>query len=118
MPPTTVCSTVPMPPIRRGTGVRIATDGRTINYGGNQAFNASGDRAAPVPAGYLFPHRKKFSLVYRIGTQDVQGEAGPVTFVAGQTGPLEICTNDNPSLLADNVGGMLLTITVNERSAQ
>lgn len=116
-PPTTVCSAVPMPPIRKGTGVRVEADGSMINYGGNQAFSAGGDRTAPVPAGYLFPHRKKFSLVYRIGTQDVQGEVGPVTFVAGQTGPLEICTNDNPSLLSDNVGGVLLTITVNERSA-
>jgi hypothetical protein len=41
-----------------------------------------------------------------------------VTFVADQTGPLEICTNDNPSLLSDNDGEMLLIITVNERSAQ
>ena len=117
-PTTSVCTAVPMPPIRKGTGVRIATDGQAINYGGTQVFNASGDPAAPVPAGYVFPHRKKFSVVYRIGTKDYQGEAGPVTFVADETGPLEICTNDNPGLLSDNQGGMLLTITVNERSAQ
>lgn len=117
IPITSVCSVAPVPPIRKGTGVRIATDGRTINYGGTQVFNASGDPAAPVPAGYLFPHRKKFSLVYRIGTKDYQGEAGPVAFVADETGPLEICMNDNPGLLSDNVGEMLLTITVNERSA-
>ena len=115
---TSVCSAVRMPPIRKGSGVRIQTNGHTINYGSNQVFNASGDPAAPVPAGYLFPRRKKFSLVYRIGTKDFQGEAGPVTFVADQTGPLEICTNDNPSLLSDNDGEMLLIITVNERSAQ
>jgi hypothetical protein len=116
--PTSVCSVVPMPPIRKGSGVRIQTNGHTINYGSNQVFDASGDPAAPVPAGYLFPYRKKFSLVYRIGTKDFQGEAGPVAFVANQTGPLEICTNDNPGLLSDNDGEMLLIITVNERSAQ
>ena len=49
---------------------------------------------------------------------NLQGEAGAVTFVADQTAPLEICTNDNPSLLADNDGEMFITITVNERSAQ
>jgi len=66
-----------------------------------------------VPQGYLFPHRKKFSLVYKIGSTDSQGETGPVHFQATQTGPLEICTNDNPSYIADNNGAMMLTITVN-----
>jgi hypothetical protein len=106
-----------MPPIRKGSGVRIETNGHTINYGSNQIFNASGNPSAPTPSGYLFPHRKKFSLVYRIGTKDFQGEAGPVAFVADQTAPLEICTNDNPSFLADNTGEMLVTINVNEASA-
>ena len=104
--------------VRQGTGVRITTNGHTINYGSNQVFNASGDASAQTPLGYDFPHRRKFSLVYRIGTKDYQGEAGPVRFVANQTAPLEICTNDNPAFLSDNDGDMLLTITVNERSAQ
>lgn len=116
--PTAVCTTVSMPPIRRGSGVRIETNGQTINYGSNQVFNASGDATAPVPAGYLFPGRKKFSLVYRIGTTNFQGEAGAVAFIADQTAPLEICTNDNPGLLGDNVGTMVITIAVNELSAR
>lgn len=122
MPTTSVCNIVtptrPMPPIRKGTGVRIQTDGHTIDYGSGHIFNASGDSSAPTPSGYLFPQRKKFSLVYRIGSKDFQGEAGSVTFIADQTAPLEVCANDNPSFLADNTGSMLLTITVNERSAQ
>ncbi|HKO87186.1 MAG TPA: hypothetical protein VJU83_01565 [Burkholderiales bacterium] len=111
-----------MPSIRKGSGVRIETDGGVINYGGpNIIFNASGDPTAAVPSGYLFPSHRKFSLVYRIGGaggQLVQGEAGPVVFNAAQTGPLEVCVNDNPSFLTDNSGGMLVTITVNESSAE
>jgi hypothetical protein len=106
-----------MPPIRKGSGVRIEADGGTINYGSSNIFNASG-ALGPVPAGYLFPGHRKFSLVYRIGSQLIQGEVGPVVFTAMQTGPLEVCVNDNPSLLTDNTGGMLITITVNESSAE
>ena len=106
-----------MPILRAGTGIRIETDGRTFNYGAsNQTFDASGDRTTLAPPGYPFPGLRKFGLVYRIGTQVVQGEAGDVTFVANQNGFLEVCTNDNPMYLMDNTGIMLLTITVNERS--
>ena len=107
-----------MPILRKGTGIRIETDGNTFNYGApNQTFNASGDPSTLAPPGYPFPGLKKFSLVYRIGTQAVQGEAGPVIFVANQPGHLQVCVNDNPSYLFDNTGIMLVTITVNERSA-
>jgi len=108
-----------MPALRKGTGIRIETDGRTFNYGqANQTYDASGDPSLPVPAGYPFPAMRKFSLVYRIGTQAIQGEAGSVVFVANQTGHLQVCVNDNPNFLSDNTGAMLITITVNERSAQ
>ncbi len=120
-PATMVCNVVtpPMPPIRKGSGVRIETDGKKIDYGSSHIFDAGGDPASPTsPRGYLFQQRRKFSLVYRIGGQDIQGEAGKVVFIANNTAPLEVCTNDNPAYLADNIGGMLLTITVNERSAE
>ena len=38
--------------------------------------------------------------------------------MANQTGHLQVCVNDNPNFLSDNTGAMLITITVNERSAQ
>ncbi len=105
-----------LPPLRAGSTVRIQTNGRSINYGSNQVFNASGDPSVQTPAGYPFPNRRKFSLVYRVGTENFQGEAGQVIFRPTQTGALEICMNDNPSYLTDNTGHMMLSIRVNETS--
>jgi hypothetical protein len=108
-----------MPAIRKGSGVRIETSGALITYGGPQlAFNASGDPSAATPQNWTFPNHRKFSLVYRVGSQLVQGEVGPVVFRATETAPLEVCVNDDPLFLADNTGGMLVTITVNESSAE
>jgi hypothetical protein len=120
IPSAMVCGTInpSVPTIRKGSGVRIVTDGATINYGQNTIFNASGDATSPVPTGYPFPGQRKYSLIYRVGTVPVQGESGPVVFIADQTAQLEVCVNDNPGFLADNTGGMKLTISVNERSAQ
>lgn len=103
--------------LRRGSVVRIATNGMTINYGGNKIFDASGDPSSPVPAGYHFPNQRKHSVVYRVGQQLVQGEAGTVFFKVEGGGFLEICVNDNPNYLDDNTGGMRFDITVSEVSA-
>jgi hypothetical protein len=112
-----VCNRVPnVPPLRAGTTVRITTNGSTIQYG-IPVFNASGDPTTTTPANFPFPRHRMFSLVYQIGTQAVQGEAGPVIFRVAQTGPLEICVNDHRDDLADNRGSMRIDITVNEGSA-
>lgn len=103
--------------LRRGSVVRITTNGMTINYGANKIFDASGDPSSPVPAGYPFPNQRKHSVVYRIGHQLVQGEAGRVIFGVAQTDKLEICLNDNPNYLNDNRGGMRFDITISEVSA-
>lgn len=116
-PTLSVCDPIPdLPPLRAGTTVRITTDGSTIQYG-FPIFNASGDLSAVTPADFPFPGRRMFSLVYRVGTEDFQGEAGSVIFRLTQTAPLEVCVNDHPSDLADNLGGMQIEITVNEGSA-
>ena len=118
MPNGQICNAVPnMPSLRRGSMARIKTNGMTIDYGGNKVFDASGDPSSPVPAGYLFPDHRKYSIVYRVGTQLIQGEAGVVIFRVNQTDRLEICVNDNPGYLTDNSGGMRLDIAVNEISA-
>lgn len=116
-PNLSVCNQIPnMPPLRTGTTVRIATDGTTIQYG-LPVFDASGDTSAVTPANFPFPGRRMLSLVYRVGMLDVQGEAGPVIFRVTETAPLEVCVNDHPNDLADNRGGMLIEVTVNEGSA-
>ena len=120
VPNSQICNlpTPSMPRLRKGSLVRITTNGMTINYGANQVFNASGDPSSPVPPGYLFSDQRKYSVVYRVGTQLIQGEAGRVIFRVAQTDRLEVCVNDNPSYLTDNTGGMRFDITVNETSAE
>lgn len=118
--PTTgnVCDLVPnVPPLRQGTGVRISTDSRMLSYSLFIQFDASGDMAGTTPPDYPFPAFRAYSLVYRVGTQLIQGEAGPVVFLASETAPLEICVNDSISFLGDNGGAIRIDIEVNEMSA-
>jgi hypothetical protein len=117
-PTGSICAQVPgVSRIRKGSGLRISTNGGTINYGGGAVFNASGDASAVVPPNYFFPTHRKHSLIYRIGSQLIQGEAGSVVVVAQETNWLDICINDNPDYLNDNSGAMGIRIEVNERSA-
>lgn len=117
-PTRTVCNAVPdVPPVRIGSTLRISTDGTKIKYGLPQ-FDASGEPGTSAPPAFAFPGLRNYSLVYVIGTQRQQGEAGSVIFRANQTGPLQICVNDNPGDLGDNSGvGMLIEIGINEGSA-
>jgi hypothetical protein len=118
-PNTNVCNAVPgMPPLRKGSGVRIGTDGNVLDYGLPQ-FNASGDLSGATPSDYPFPMFRAFSLVYKMGNSPpIQGEAGEVVFTAPETAPLEVCVNDFASYLTDNSGLMRIDITVNEISAE
>ena len=89
-----------IPIIRKGSGVRISTDGGEIIYG-LPKFNASGDMTgATTPPFFAFPAYRVFSIVYKLGNSPpIQGEVGPVVFKAPETAPLEVCVNDNPGLL-------------------
>lgn len=117
-PALSVCNPVPgVPPVRVGSTLRISTDGTKIKYG-IPVFDASGEPGTSAPPAFAFPRLRNYSLVYVIGTQAQQGEAGPVIFRANQTGPLQICVNDNPGDLGDNSSvGMLIEIAINEGSA-
>ena len=103
------------PDIKIGTVLRLEANDGKIQYGA-PVFDASGDRTTAAPPDFAFPGMRPFSLVYRIGTQTVQGEAGRVVFRATQRGPLEICVNDNPAQLNDNLGapGVRIDILVAE----
>ncbi|MFT3736401.1 MAG: hypothetical protein QM776_15515 [Rhodocyclaceae bacterium] len=117
-PVTSVCAQVPnMPMVRAGSVVRLEADSGKIRYGA-PAFDASGDRAVTAPTTFAFPSMRPFSLVYRVGTQITQGEVGRVIFRASQNAPLEICVNDHPQQLADNLGepGIRIDIAIAEPS--
>lgn len=123
VPNTSVCNDVSyvgggIPYFRQGTVVRIEASGR-IRYGVME-HDAGGDRTIAAPTGYPFAGHRPYSLVYRVvrpNYQDVQGENGPVIFTVTERGPLQICVNDHPDHLADNIGSIFLQISVNESQA-
>lgn len=119
-----VCRRVPnVPPLRQGTGVRIGTNRMKIVYSQQtpgsffREFDASGDTSGTTPADFPFPAHRAYSLVYQVGLQRIQGEAGPVVFRAAETAPLEVCVNEKEAWLSDNRGAIGIHIDVNERSA-
>lgn len=113
-----VCKAVPnMPALRQGTGVKISTNGMKITYGLFLEFDASGDTSGTTPSDFPFPAFRAYSFVYRLGSQLIQAEAGPVVFKVSETAPLDICINDKADALGDNRGALRFDIEVNEMSA-
>lgn len=113
-----VCTAVPdVSNVRAGSVLRIEANGVKIKYGIPE-FDASGDRSAAAPTTFAFPNRRPFSLVYRIGTDNFQGEVGPVVIRATQWAPLEICVNDHPAQLGDNTSlGIRIDISIAEAAS-
>jgi hypothetical protein len=122
VPNNMVCNAVPnVPPLRKGTTVRIVAD-VAIQYGPFINFDSGGEPGVAAPSDFAFPGMGKFAVIYRLGSQLVQGvgRAGnfqPVVFRVAATAPLEICLNDHPMQLGDNGGAGRFTITVNEVTA-
>jgi hypothetical protein len=126
-PNTSVCNLVThtsgaIPVIRTGTVVRIEASGK-IRYGVME-HDASGDRTIVAPTGYAFPMHRPYSLIYKVNRAsnpgaplEIQGEDGAVVFTNLNSGQLEVCINDHPSNLTDNIGSMFLQISVNESQA-
>jgi hypothetical protein len=117
-PGPTACSVVPNgPPVVANSTVHITTNpdpAVRINFGcflGGCVYDANGEPNSVAPADYPFPGLHKYSLVIRIGTQVVQGGTD-VFFTATQSGPLEVCVNDN--VLSDNTGAWGIFIDVNK----
>lgn len=122
VPNNMVCNPVPnVPALRAGTTVKITAD-VMIQYGPFISFDDGGEPGVTAPADFAFPGMGKFSVIYRVGSQLVQGMGRangfrPVVFRVAATGPLEICLNDHPMELRDNRGAGHFTIEVNETSA-
>lgn len=119
-----LCDRVPdVPPLRKNTIVHIMSPSPRhpnpnlvrINFGcwfGGCIYNADGENAKDP--NFPFPDYRKYSLIIKVGTQVIQGGTD-VTFTANQTGPMEICVNDN--VLPDNSGAWEIVIEVDESGA-
>lgn len=119
--PATTCTPLPgVPPLRRNTVVGVTTNpdpAVRINFGclfSGCVHNADGEANSVAPAHFPFPGLRKFSLVLRVGTQIVQGGTS-MSFTTNQTGPLEICVNDD--VLHENNGAWGIEFLVDESNA-
>jgi len=120
---TPACSRVSNSPLRKGSGVRIVTvplvPEQPLNYcdnGHGCPHDPAGELGSNAPSSFPIPGFRKYSLVYRVGSQLIQAESSKTLFIAAQTAPLEVCVNDD--FRSDNSGGMVLQISVNEMSAE
>ena len=87
-----------------------------IDYGcalGGCVYDADGQPGTSAPGDFSFPGLKQYSLVFRVGSQVVQG-GGMTRFTVDAGGPLEICLNDTVGRMSDNRGALLLSITVDD----
>lgn len=109
------CTAVPgVSALRAGTrvGIRANPDpGVKINFGCVFGCVYDADGIPGSVATEPFAGFRQLSLVLRVGTQIVQGGTG-MSFVTNQTGPLELCVNDEK--LSDNSGAWGLFISVDE----
>jgi hypothetical protein len=121
-PTTAACNTIPNTrPVRQGATITIEeiSGSPTINFGCafGGCINDMGGNAIATDRTFPFPALRRHSLIVRIvgasgATQIIQGQAQRFQFVAAETGPLELCVNDN--VLSDNTGAWGIDISVNE----
>lgn len=123
-PTPTACTEIPNTrPLRTNTRVIIRTNTNPnvkINFGcafGGCIYDANGEVGSVAPAGFMFPGLVKYSLVFRVGTQVVQGGTS-MSFTTTQGGPLEACVNDETTMLSDNTGAWGVSISVDESQAR
>jgi hypothetical protein len=111
------CWVVPdKPPLHRNTRVQFTQDPNSaINFGCPVfcTFDTDGRPGSSADSSFSFPGLREFSLVFRVGTQVVQGGSFGV-FTTNQDGPLEVCANDRPGSFWDDVGEWGIDFMVNE----
>lgn len=115
-----------VPPLRQGSRVTVgdASNGQAkMGMGGfvpPRGIDGSPEVALGPPFTFPFPGLKAHSLVLRINSsngssQIEQGGIGK-SFVVRNTGPLELCINDDN--IFDNTGAWGVTLEVDERGAE
>ncbi len=117
------CGVVPHinKPLRQNTRVHISSINNpplVINFGcflGGCIYNADGEPYSIAPNSFPFPGYKKYSLIFRVGQQIIQGGTN-MNFTTNQRGFLEVCANDD--FLGDNDRGAWgIKILVDESQA-
>ena len=85
-----------------------------INFGcSGCVYNADGSPGTAAASSFPFPGLREYSVVFRIGSQVVQGGTD-TRFTTTASGPLEFCLNDGDNDLTNNVGGFDVTISVDQ----
>lgn len=116
-----VCQTPSgLPPMIPRMLVRISmttvSSVRDIDFGCFAAgcvYNADGKSGSVADSTFPFPGMKEYSVVFRIGSQLVQGGSN-TQFTTTASGPLEFCLNDGDKDLTNNRGGFNVTISVDQ----
>ncbi len=108
---------VTVPPLRPNSRVYVTTNpdpAIKINFGcvfSGCIYDANGEPNSSAPANYPFPNLRKYSLVFRVGGQVVQGGTS-MNFTAASGGTLEVCVNDDN--WSDNTGAWGIKFIVDE----
>lgn len=103
--------------LRANTKVTVVANpaaSHRIDFGcflGGCVYGADGEQNTSATAPFPFLGKAKYSLVLKVGSQEEQG-GNQVSFTTKQSGPLEICVNDD--VLSDNTGAWDLSISVDE----
>ncbi len=103
-----------LPAIRQNAIVTITTGPTQMDFGcaaGGCVYGPDGEPNSVAPSGYPFPGLRKYSLVIRLGSQEIQG-SNSFTFTANQSAFMEVCANDNDG--ANNTGAWGVFIQVDE----
>jgi hypothetical protein len=118
---TGVCQTSPglpamIPRMLVKVSVQMISGIAGINFGcfaGGCVYNADGRPGTAAASSFPFPGLREYSVVFRIGSQVVQG-GSETQFTTTAAGPLEFCLNDGDASLMNNAGGFDVRISVDQ----
>jgi hypothetical protein len=117
---TGVCQSVatlsPMIPRMLVQASLTSVGGKGIDFGcalGGCVYDADGRAGTSAGPTFPFPGLTEYSVVFRIGSQVVQGGA-TTQFTTTASGPLEFCLNDGDGVLTNNRGGFEVTLGVDQ----